>query len=129
MEVYVLEISKLKDGIRGLRTTSISEEYNDLQGAFSEKASNELLDHGVLDMRIEFKEGQEPHNTDLRPMSPMELEEFQRYLEENFEKGWIRRSQSLVLAPIVFARKKDGFIRVCVNYRSLNKVTIKNCYP
>ena len=61
-------------------------------------------------------------------MSPMELEELRKYLEENLGKGWIRRSKSPVLAPIVFAKKKDGSIRVCVDYCNLNKVTIKNHY-
>ena len=128
-KVYVLEILELKDGILDSGGTSIPEEYNDLQGAFSEKASNELPNHGVSDMKIEFKEGQEPRNTGLRSMSPMELEELWRYLEENLEKGWIWRSQSPVSAPIVFVQKKDGLVRVCINYRNLNKVIIKNRYP
>ena len=59
----------------------------------------------------------------------MELKELRRYLEENLEKGWIRQSKPPILAPKVFARKKDGSIRVCVDYRNLNKVTIKNHYP
>ena len=61
-------------------------------------------------------------------MSPMELEEFRKYLEENLGNGQIRWSKSPVLAAIVFAKKK-GSIRVCVNYRNLNRVTVKNCYP
>ena len=109
--------------------TSILVEYSDLQGAFSEEASNELPSHGILDMKIEFKDGQEPRNTGLRPMFPMELEELRRYLEEKLGKWWIQRSKSPVLVPIVFAQKKDGSIRVCVDYHNLNKVTIKNCYP
>ena len=62
-------------------------------------------------------------------MSPIELEELRHYLEENLGKGWIWRSKSLVSAPIVFARKNDGSIRVCIDYRNLNKVTLKNRYP
>jgi hypothetical protein len=54
----------------------------------------------------------------------MELEEFQKYLEENLSKGWIHLSKSPVSAPIVFVRKKDGSIRFCVDYRNLNKVTV-----
>ena len=68
---------------------SISVDYRDLQGAFNKEASNQLLEHGALDMKIEFKEGQEPWNTGLQPMSPMELDELRRYLGENLEKGWI----------------------------------------
>lgn len=69
---------------------------------------------------IQFKEGQEPRNTGLRPMSPMELEELRKYLEENLGKGWIRGSKSLVSVPIVFSqKKKDGSIRVRIDYRKV----------
>ena len=88
----------------------IPAEYADLSDAFSEEAANELPNHGPADMKIDFKEGQEPRNTGLRPMSPVELEELRRYLEEKLGKGWIRQSKSPMLAPIVFARKKDGSI-------------------
>ena len=62
-------------------------------------------------------------------MSPIELEELRHYLEENLGKRWIRRSKSSVSAPIVFARKKDGSIRFCIDYRNLNNVTVRNRYP
>lgn len=124
-EIYAIEISECA----GSTSDSLPAEYQDLRGVFSEEASNELPNHGTSDMKIEFKEGQEPRNTGLRPMSPAELEELRKYLEENLGKGWIRRSKSPVSAPIVFARKKDGSIRVCIDYRNLNRVTIKNRYP
>lgn len=130
-ELYSLEVSELFGSDEDNKATKegIPLEYQDMQGAFSEDASNELPDHGISDMKIEFKEGQEPRNTGLRPMSSVELEELRRYLEENLGKGWIRRSKSPVSAPIVFAKKKDGSIRVCVDYRNLNRVTIRNRYP
>lgn len=123
--IYSLEIFEVNSS----SPAPIPEEYKDLAEAFSEEASNELPEHGPADMRIDFKEGQEPRNTGLRPMSPVELEELRRYLEENLGKGWIRRSKSPVSAPIVFAKKKDGTIRFCVDYRNLNNVTIRNRYP
>lgn len=132
-EVYTLVVSEM-DGNLPTETMdpdleSIPTEYRDLHEAFSEKSSNELPEHGVLNMKIEFKDGQEPRNSRLRPMSPTELEELRRYLDENLGKGWIRRSKSPVSTPIVFARKKDGSIRVCIDYRNLNKVTTQNRYP
>ena len=89
VEVYALEISELFATTEIIKATkdSIPVEYQDLQGVFSEEASNKLPEHGVSDMKIEFKEGQEPRNTGLRPMSPVELEELRRYLEENLGKG------------------------------------------
>jgi hypothetical protein len=62
-------------------------------------------------------------------MSLVELEELRRYLEENLGNGWIRRSKSPVSAPIIFAKKKDGTIRFCMDYRNLNNVTVRNRYP
>ena len=68
VEVYALEISELFATIEIIKETkdSIPIEYQDLQGAFSEEASNELPEHGVSDMKIEFKEGQEPHLSIVR---------------------------------------------------------------
>lgn len=127
-EVYALEVSKLT---KETMDEHIPVVFKDVHGAFSKEASNELLDHGVSDMKIEFKERKEPCNTGLWSMSPKKLEELQHYLEENLEKGWIRQSKSPVSDPIMFARKKDGSIRVCmsvwsVDFYNLNQVTIKN---
>ena len=84
----ILELFTTTETIKATKD-SILVEYQDLQGAFSEEASNELPELGVSNMKIEFKEGQEPRNTGLRQMSPAELEELRRYLEENLGKGWI----------------------------------------
>jgi Reverse transcriptase (RNA-dependent DNA polymerase) len=61
-------------------------------------------------------------------MSPVELEAARKYIEENLRKGFIRHSQSKCSAPIIFAKKGDGTLRLCVDYRGLNKLTIKNRY-
>lgn len=76
-EVYMLEISELysMEESGELTKDSILAEYQDMQGAFSEETTNELPEHGISDKKIEFKDGQEPRNIGLRPMSPVELEE------------------------------------------------------
>jgi hypothetical protein len=51
------------------------------------------------------------------------------YLDAALKKGWIRASKSPSAVPILFVLKKDGSDRLCVDYRGLNKVTIKNRYP
>jgi hypothetical protein len=48
---------------------------------------------------------------------------------EYLSRGWIRRLKLLAGASILFAKKKDGGIRLCVNYRGLNKITLKNQHP
>ena len=62
-------------------------------------------------------------------MTTQELEELKVQLEELLEKGFIRPSVSPWGAPVIFVKKKDGSLRLCIDYRQLNKVTIKNRYP
>ena len=62
-------------------------------------------------------------------MSPAEMAEVKRQLDEYLEKGFIRPSTSPYGAPILFTRKKDGTLRICVDYRALNKNTKKDAYP
>jgi len=62
-------------------------------------------------------------------MSPNELAELKVQLHELLEKGFIRPSSSLWGCPTIFMKKKDKSLRMCVDYRPLNAVTIKNKYP
>jgi len=62
-------------------------------------------------------------------LSASELGELKKQLEELLEKQFIRPSVSLWGAPVLLVKKKDGSMRLCVDYRQLNKVTIKNRYP
>ena len=62
-------------------------------------------------------------------MAPMELKELKLQLQELLEKGFIRPSVSPWGAPILFVKKKDSTLRLCVDYRQLNKMTMKNKYP
>ena len=61
-------------------------------------------------------------------MAPTELKELKEQLRDLLEKGFIRPSTSPWGAPVLFVRKKDGSLRMCIDYRQLNKVTIKNRY-
>ena len=62
-------------------------------------------------------------------MAPAELRELKAQLQELLSKGFIRPSASPWGAPVLFVKKKDGSFRMCIDYRQLNKVTIKNKYP
>nr|GEV99899.1 reverse transcriptase domain-containing protein [Tanacetum cinerariifolium] len=61
--------------------------------------------------------------------APSEMKELSVQLQELLEKGFIRLSLSPWGAPVLFVKNKDGSFRMCIDYRELNKLTIKNCYP
>ncbi|GKB16905.1 putative reverse transcriptase domain-containing protein [Tanacetum coccineum] len=88
-----------------------------------------LLPLREIEFRIELIPGVVPIAKSPYRLTPSELEEFSRQLKELQEKGFIRPSSSPWGAPVLFMKKKDGSFRMCIDYRELNKLTVKNRYP
>eukprot|EP00253_Pinus_taeda_P026214 PITA_26214 len=82
-----------------------------------------------LDFTIELIPGAAPVSREPYRMSVPELTELKMQLQELLEKKYIRPSVSPWEAPVLFVRKKDGTLRMCIDYRQLNEVTVKNKYP
>ena len=82
-----------------------------------------------VEFGIDVIPGTQPISIPPYRMAPAELRESKEQLKDLLEKGFIRPSISPWGAPVLFVRKKDGSLRMCIDYRQLNKVTIKNKYP
>nr|GEZ68240.1 retrotransposon protein [Tanacetum cinerariifolium] len=78
---------------------------------------------------IELIPGAEPISKATYRMAPIELKELKDQLQELLERGFIRPSVSPWGASVLFVKKKDGSMRLCIDYRELNKITIRNRYP
>ena len=81
------------------------------------------------DREIELAPGTEPISIAPYRMAPVELKELKVQMEELLSKGFVKTSTSPWGALVLFVKKKDGSLRLCIDYRQLNKVTIRNQYP
>ena len=82
-----------------------------------------------IEFAIELAPGTEPVSKAPYRIAPVEMKELATQLQELLDKGVIKPSVSPWGAPILFVKKKDGSMRLCIDYRELNKLTIKNKYP
>ena len=80
-----------------------------------------------IDFCIDVEPGTRPISIPPYRMAPAELKELKEQLQDLLSKGFIRPSVSPWGAPVLFVKKKDG--SMCIDYRQLNKVTIRNKYP
>ena len=142
VEVFVATLQQLDDSSAASSSSSSSSavptdmgpaftaELNALLGRFADLMMEPTglppsrpHDHG-----IELTSGGPPPTYTGR-CSPSELEELRRQLDDYMAKGWVRPSSSPFAAPILFVRKKSGELRMCVDYRGLNRITVRNAYP
>ena len=88
-----------------------------------------LLPDREIEFEIELAPGTEPIFIVPYRMAPTELKELKVQMEELLSKGFVKTSTSPWGAPVLFVKKKDGSLRLCIDYRQLNKVTIRIQYP
>ena len=108
----------------------VPEEYHKFLDIFSKEASDTLFEHSKYDHRIQFLEGYKDYgNSPLRVMSEPKLQFVKKFVEEHLKKGFIKASSAPCSSSIMLAVKLGGSVRFCVDYRRLNKLTVKDAYP
>ena len=110
--------------------SEIPEEYHDYADVFSESEASKLAPHRPYDLKIDLEDGASPPPVSaMYSLSPFEQETLKNFVEENLTKGFIRATSSPHGAPVLFVRKPDGKLRLCVDYRGLNRISKKDRYP
>jgi len=99
-------------------------QYRAFVGIFGKAAQASLPTHRPQDMLIDLELGKQPPSGKLYPLSPDELELLKEYLNETLRNGKIRPSKSITGAPIFFAKEANSKLRIVVDYRGLNAITI-----
>ena len=107
----------------------VPNEYLDFVDVFSRQEAKAVPPHRSYDHKIEIEDNKPLPHGPIYPMSGVELETLREFLDDMLGKGFIRPSISPGGAPVLFAKKKDGTLRLVVDYRALNKITLKDRYP
>ncbi|GJT00092.1 putative reverse transcriptase domain-containing protein [Tanacetum coccineum] len=123
--LFVAHVTEKEPKERRLEDVPIIRDFpevfpNDLPG---------LLPPRQVEFKIELVPGAAPVARAPYRLAPSEMKELSNQLKELSEKGFIRPSSSPWGAPVLFVKKKDGSFRMCIDYRELNKLTVKNRYP
>jgi len=122
---WLAHVRELEKGTIDLASIPVVREFQDV---FLEELPG-LPPVREIEVSIETIPGVSPIAQSPYRMAPMELAELKVQLQELLDKGFIRPSNSPWGAPVLFVKRKDGTLRLCIDYRQLNKVTMKNRYP
>ena len=117
---------KVQGAEEKIRLQRLLKEFHDV---FPVELPEGLPPKRQVDHKIDLQPGSQPQHRSPYRMSPKEMEELKKQIDRFLKLGHIRPSISPYGAPVLFAPKKDGGLRFCIDYRALNKNTIKNRYP
>ena len=105
-------------------------EYHDLVNVFKHKDKFKLTEHrGSVDYPINLKPSIEPPYKKAFPMNPEQLAAVKKYIDKELAKGTIEPSSSPYASLVLIVRKPNSSIRIYIDYRALNAITVKDRYP
>ncbi|CAN6455079.1 unnamed protein product [Victoria cruziana] len=128
-DTFLVAIRKVQGDAPGVVPEALAPVLKDFAAMMPAELPRRLPPRREVDHAIELVPSAKPPAMAPYRMAPAELRELRRQLDEMLEGGIIRPSKAPYGAPVLFQLKQDGTKRLCVDYRALNKVTVKNKYP
>ena len=126
---FLTVLSEKEDGGNDEIPGAIQRVLKEFSSVMPDKLPKALPPRRPVDHAIELVPGAKPPARAPYRMSPPELAELRKQLDELLEAGFIRPSKAPFGAPVLFQKKQDGSLRLCIDYRALNKFTVRNHYP
>jgi len=108
--------------------SAILEEYHEYADVFSKSKAETLAPHRPYDLQIDLEKDSHPLVGTIYSLSKFKQEVLKEFIDENLTNGFIRSTSSPHRAPVLFMKKKDGSLGLCVDFRGLNKITKKDQY-
>ena len=108
--------------------SSVPAEYHEFRDVFSKAHADTLPTHQPYDLRIDLEVGATPPFGPIHSLSPYKLRTLSEFIDEHLAYGFIHPSRFPCGAPVLFIKKKDGSLWLCVDFRGLNKIMKKDCY-
>ncbi|GJR93716.1 reverse transcriptase domain-containing protein [Tanacetum coccineum] len=124
-QVFMIQVMEKKADEKRLEDIPVVKEFPDV---FPEDLPG-IPPVRQVEFQIDLIPGAAPIARTPYRLAPSEMQELSNQLQELTDRGFIRPSTSPWGAPVLFVKKKDGSFRMCIDYRELNKLTIKNRYP
>ena len=112
-----------------LDLSSVPPEYRDYTDVFSKVKASELPPHRDYDLKIDLEEGTSLPLGTLYSLSPVKLSALRTFIDENLGTRFICPTASSHATLVLFVKKKDSSLWLCIDFRGLNKITKKDCYP
>ena len=128
--IDTLLVSSKENSLGPQQEVVLPRKYDEFTDVFEKKKADRLPEHRPYDCAINFKDdiGALPYKK-VYKLSLTEQDVLRQYIDDNLRRGFIRHSKSPLGSPVLFVKKKDHTLRLCVDYRAVNHITKKEPYP